>query len=171
MYANAKVRRALMHRQPELIAARLMQASTIPPWITPQEEHQVTIMPPSPNFECEDDAPSQNSQEPLCMLQGELRTAVNRKTRIWFPTWFSNRVWEIQCQKAYSGWDFKLRTYNIVSAKSEIVDAIRYDNVEHMRRLFIEKQASPFDRTSYYDLLEVSTVQFNSNQILTRCVS
>jgi hypothetical protein len=157
MYANAKVRRALMYRQPELIAARLMQASTVPPLIT-RQEHQVTIVPPSPNFECEDDAPSQNSQEPLCMSQGELRTTVNWKTRIWFPTWFSNRVWEIQSQKAYSGWDFKLRTYNIVSRNSEIVDAIRHDNIEHMRRLFIEKQASPFDRASRYDLFEVSTM-------------
>jgi hypothetical protein len=67
------------------------------------------------------------------------------------PSWLSHNrsAWEICCYQAQSGWDFMLRTYNVLHEDNPIWAFLHEGNVSEIRKLFVEGKASPFDRDGW----------------------
>ncbi len=64
------------------------------------------------------------------------------------PSWFLNRVWELQANSARTGWNFKISASRIIPNKSPlfIYSGAPSDNaVANTQKLFEQHLASPFD--------------------------
>lgn len=65
------------------------------------------------------------------------------------------------CTSPQPGWNYVLRSYNIVPNNSEILEAIRLGDTDAVLDLFRSGKASPFDKNpDGYSLLEVSEFYF-----------
>ncbi|KAF7876951.1 uncharacterized protein EAF02_008171 [Botrytis sinoallii] len=63
---------------------------------------------------------------------------------------FFSGVWELCAyQQSISGWDFKLRIYNVVDYDAPIMTLARNGDVAGMQQLFETQQASPYDVNIY----------------------
>lgn len=61
------------------------------------------------------------------------------------PSWFSNRVWRIAATRASCGWDFRVRTYTVRPRDSPIFQCITQGDLDGVRRLIANGEASPLD--------------------------
>ncbi|KAH8590159.1 hypothetical protein B0O99DRAFT_691812 [Bisporella sp. PMI_857] len=73
-------------------------------------------------------------------------TNFNFNARLQFLQAFVWKAWDIQVSKATSGWNFNLKPYNIVSENSLVVTYAQKGNINGLRELFYNKQASIYDR-------------------------
>jgi hypothetical protein len=66
---------------------------------------------------------------------------------VWYrgPAWLVNRAWKFHARKAYNGWNFGIRQYNVIHSSSTIFRYARRGNVKGLQKLFDRRQASPFD--------------------------
>ncbi|KAF3361081.1 hypothetical protein VdG1_04722 [Verticillium dahliae VDG1] len=60
------------------------------------------------------------------------------------PKWLVGRCWDFCLSNASNGWDFGLRTYQVVDYRSDVFQCIDYDDVLGLQRLFEARAASPF---------------------------
>lgn len=77
------------------------------------------------------------------MLTGN-RGYINR-WRLGLPSWMTSKILEISGMKAPGGWNWMLRTYNLVPSSSKVVHLVKKGDVKGVRDLFTSGQASPFD--------------------------
>jgi hypothetical protein len=61
------------------------------------------------------------------------------------PAWFSSRVWDITRINAQAGWDLCFRTYNRRPYDSEVLHCCRSGNLEGLKRLIQNGEASLLD--------------------------
>lgn len=61
------------------------------------------------------------------------------------PTWLSAQRYVVQMRRASGGWDWKLRTYNVVPPNSPVFVHCANGETESLQSLFQSGQASPFD--------------------------
>lgn len=61
------------------------------------------------------------------------------------PQWLAQKAWEINLERAVSGWQAQFRVYNVVENKSDIVYYALTGNESGMRELLQTRQATPFD--------------------------
>jgi len=79
------------------------------------------------------------------------------------PRWIPliSRVLEISGSKAPSGWDFSIRTYNVVPVNSPVMVFARHGELSKLQGLITEGKASILDRDEFdRDLLSVRTFLF-----------
>ncbi|TVY26033.1 hypothetical protein LHYA1_G005479 [Lachnellula hyalina] len=77
----------------------------------------------------------------------------------WIP--LMSRVLEISGSKAPSGWDFSIRTYNVVPLDSPVMQFARRGELSKLQGLITEGKASLLDRSEYGEtLLNVRTFLF-----------
>ena len=60
------------------------------------------------------------------------------------PRWLANQVWDFCAKKSYSGWDFQLRQYVIISTSSPEFQYALSGNVRGLQELFSKREASPW---------------------------
>ncbi|CAI7653058.1 unnamed protein product [Penicillium viridicatum] len=65
--------------------------------------------------------------------------------RFGLPSWMTSKILEISGMKAPGGWNWMLRTYNLVPSSSKVVHLVKKGDVKGVRDLFTSGQASPFD--------------------------
>ncbi|KAF7188155.1 hypothetical protein HII31_10440 [Pseudocercospora fuligena] len=63
-----------------------------------------------------------------------------------FPAWLVSRVWQVSIRKSYAGFDFRLRTCNVVPRNSPIFTFCGLGSLPHMRTLIADGKASPLDQ-------------------------
>jgi hypothetical protein len=63
------------------------------------------------------------------------------------PALFSSRVWEIARIDAEQGWDLQFRTYSVRPVDSLIFKYCRIGNLERVKRLILNGEASLLDVT------------------------
>ncbi|KAF7181278.1 hypothetical protein CNMCM7691_000496 [Aspergillus felis] len=61
------------------------------------------------------------------------------------PLLFVDKFWNINITGINSGWDFSIRSYNVIPDKSAIIHHCQNGNIEEIQRLFDNHLASPFD--------------------------
>ncbi len=64
------------------------------------------------------------------------------------PSWFLNRVWELQANSARTGWNFKISAARIIPSTSPLFVYARTlgnEAVADTQKLFEQQLASPFD--------------------------
>ncbi len=76
---------------------------------------------------------------------GELDEREDIIARYRGPAWLINRAWQIQASKAMCGWNFSLRTSNVIRRDSPVFDIARNGDIEDLKTLFSNGKASPFD--------------------------
>lgn len=87
-----------------------------------------------------------------------LTCMVALRFRIKLPAVFSSRVWEIARIDAEQGWDLYFRTYNVRSDNSPIFEFCREGDLEGVKELISNGEASPLDVSWSGDsLITVST--------------
>jgi hypothetical protein len=79
------------------------------------------------------------------------------------PSWITSKVLELGGMRAPSGWNWMLRTYNVVPIDSKVYSFVRDGDIKSLQDLFASGEASPFDQfiSPYdplltYELLQVS---------------
>lgn len=65
--------------------------------------------------------------------------------RLGLPSWMTSKILEISGIKAPCGWNWMLRTYNLVPSSSKVVQLVQKGDVKGVQDLFTSGQASPFD--------------------------
>lgn len=65
--------------------------------------------------------------------------------RLGLPSWMTSKLLEISGMKAPGGWNWMLRTYNLVPSSSKVVQLVEEGDVKGVQDLFTSGQASPFD--------------------------
>lgn len=89
--------------------------------------------------------------------------------RIATPTWFTGcrLALELGISKAPKGWDFTIRTYAIISRTSPIFRAVSDGDLSAVQHLFLENEASPFDRSPEGEtILDVSPTPLPTVKLL-----
>ncbi|KAF7924400.1 uncharacterized protein EAE98_007451 [Botrytis deweyae] len=78
---------------------------------------------------------------------------------------FFSGVWELCAyQQSISGWDFKLRIYNVVDYDAPIMELARVGDLAGMQQLFQTRQASPYDVNIYGEtILHVGAQRYKYN--------
>ncbi|CAI7632127.1 unnamed protein product [Penicillium discolor] len=66
--------------------------------------------------------------------------------RLGLPSWMTSKILEISGMKVPCGWNWMLRTYNLVPSSSKVVQLVKKCDVKGVQDLFTSGQASPFDR-------------------------
>jgi hypothetical protein len=89
--------------------------------------------------------------------------AVAFRVKFRLPMLFSSRVWEVARIDAHQGWDLCFRTYNRRPRNAEIFEHCRWGQLEEVRLLIQNGEASLLDVDEDGDnLLSVSTAMHNS---------
>lgn len=65
--------------------------------------------------------------------------------RLGLPSWMTSKILEISGIKVPCGWNWMLRTYNLVPSSSKVVQLVKKGDVKGVQDLFTSGQASPFD--------------------------
>lgn len=84
------------------------------------------------------------------------------------PRWLSltSRALEISGAKAPFGWDFSIRTYNIVSWDAPVMEYARQGEVSKVQKLLADGNASLSDRNEYgQDILDVCLISEQHHRI------
>jgi hypothetical protein len=81
----------------------------------------------------------------------------------------TNRALEISGAKAPCGWNFSIRTYNIVSSGTAVMEYAARGDVSHIQQLLSEGKASLLDRT--YNGISILDVRIISINTISRRVS
>lgn len=78
--------------------------------------------------------------------------------RLGLPSWITSKVLEVAGMRAPGGWDWTVRTYNVIPYTAKAVHFARCGDIKGLQHLFTSRQASPFDRVDFngYTLLHVS---------------
>jgi hypothetical protein len=61
------------------------------------------------------------------------------------PTWLLPRRYQFRARRAYSGWEYSLRSSSIVPSSSLVFEFSKDGNIEGLKDLFNTRKASPFD--------------------------
>jgi hypothetical protein len=67
------------------------------------------------------------------------------RAKLQASTWLLQKLWEFELSRSIAGWDFKLRSYNVVPNSSEVYGCVMRHDIDGLLRLFDKKKASPFD--------------------------
>jgi hypothetical protein len=67
------------------------------------------------------------------------------RVTIRLPTWLLPRRYQFRARRAYSGWEYSLRSSCIASPDSLVFQFSQGGNIEGLKELFITRIASPFD--------------------------
>jgi hypothetical protein len=121
------------------------------PHLMPQQNQKQML--PTPIRRCQDSALNCNTrrkENPRARFQFRVRP----------PYWFINtcRAWELFAYNGNSSWMFTIRAYNVIPPKSPVMEYVEHGNVEGIQKLFMDRQASPFDRDPHdFTLLDVGS--------------
>jgi hypothetical protein len=78
------------------------------------------------------------------------------------PTWLLRRRYHFRARRAYSGWEYSLRSSAILPSASPVFQFSLAGDVDGLRQLFDTRTASPFDvDVDGYTPLHVSLAPFN----------
>ncbi|KAJ5955478.1 hypothetical protein N7501_009757 [Penicillium viridicatum] len=117
--------RALLQLQPLLIAERIVQGSKRS---SDSVADGMTVATQADNAR---------------MLKGN--RGYTNTWRLGLPSWMTSKILEISGMKAPGGWNWMLRTYNLVPSSSNVVQLVKEGDVKGVQDLFTSGQASPFD--------------------------
>ncbi len=96
----------------------------------------------------EENSPASSALSRNATSKGD-QTRRRQRLLLQFRTpWFlgmTRMAFEFYSNRAPSGWDFSIKTYNIVSMDAPIFKLARGGDVGGMRKLLDSRQASPFD--------------------------
>jgi hypothetical protein len=67
------------------------------------------------------------------------------RVTIRLPTWLLPRRYQFRARRAYSGWEYSLRSSCILSPNSLVFQFSQNGNIEGLKELFNSRIASPFD--------------------------
>lgn len=56
-----------------------------------------------------------------------------------------DKIWALQAKRCYSGWNFNIRTHNVVPDDAPIFDACADGDIEQIQTLFSAGLASVYD--------------------------
>lgn len=80
-----------------------------------------------------------------------------RKTRFRLPLLFVNKIWEFECARSTCGWQTNFRVRSIVPHSSAIWNLAREADIESIRAMISNGQASILDEDEYgWNLFSVS---------------
>ncbi|KAK4494082.1 hypothetical protein PRZ48_014380 [Zasmidium cellare] len=76
--------------------------------------------------------------------------------RLRLKPWFISTIWDLCICKSFAGWDFRLRTMNVVPDDAEIFYRCRDGDLDGVRRMFQDGLASPHDQSpsGYHSVLK-----------------
>jgi hypothetical protein len=66
--------------------------------------------------------------------------------RLGLPIWVTSKVFEIQGKRAYGGWQWVFRTYNIRPCDDPVFEFAKDGDLDGLRQVFSSGIASPFVR-------------------------
>ncbi|GIJ83297.1 hypothetical protein Asppvi_002116 [Aspergillus pseudoviridinutans] len=72
-------------------------------------------------------------------------TRKNRNFSFRTPLLFVDKFWNLNITEINSGWNFGIRSYNVIPDNSAIIHHCQSGNIEEIQRLFDNRLASPFD--------------------------
>ena len=150
--------RILLQMQPEIIVAKMSQSTTLPQSIH-TEDQQMLSCPQA--FKA-----SQSQYWSIQSVLGTLHYSYQHRrgvskgvekdqgsrkerdmllARYRAPSWLINKAWDIQATRVFSGWNIKLRSYNVIPGTSAVFSYIKNRNLAGNKNLFSSREASPFD--------------------------
>jgi hypothetical protein len=62
-----------------------------------------------------------------------------------------SKALELVGMRVPAGWNWSFRVYNLIPAKSQVVELVVEKDIKGLQELFASKQATPFDRISSSD--------------------
>ena len=77
------------------------------------------------------------------------RLIKSRTIRLNWPTWLLSQAWELDIRRAARGWDFSIRSYRIVPFDADIFLAIEQQDLDKVRQLLSNGEASKWDRSPH----------------------
>jgi hypothetical protein len=89
----------------------------------------------------------QYSENDHRVIEGCDNTDKYQEVMAWYrgPAWLVNRAWAFHATKAFNGWDFSIRQYNVIPSDSLVFKYAQIGNNLGLQELFERGEASPFD--------------------------
>ncbi|KAJ5787284.1 hypothetical protein N7457_002274 [Penicillium paradoxum] len=126
---------AFLQIQPQLIAEKIAQRELYFSASTQLQTHTAT-------------QESCVNYTPIGTARTKAWTSVQNRGKYWrltLPSWITSKVLEVGGMRVPDGWNWVLRTYNIIPYASEVVFLIRKGDIKGLQDLFASRQASVFD--------------------------